>query len=188
MSERRRDPEAPLIKQKSAGKPPSQEKPLTHTDKLKAERERKRKEKELKDQAKLLEIEAKIQKAREKMEQAKKEKSNNAKETRPGNRRQREMNEDFGDVYDNQEGYDAAYDEPAPPKSRLPPRGSGATNKHSSNLPKGMNVNKQRSMPVDSSPAERHVNLDQDGSSQLTYPNQFADRFMPQQPPPNNMV
>ena len=92
------------------------------------------------------------------MEQAKKEKSNNAKETRPGNRRAKEMNEDFGDIYNNQEGYDV-YEEPAP-RSRLPPRGSGATSKHSANLPKGMNVKKQRSMPVDSSPAEKHVNLD----------------------------
>lgn len=37
------------------------------------------------------------------MEQARTQKSINAKETRPGNKRAREMNEDFGDVYDNNE-------------------------------------------------------------------------------------
>jgi serine phosphatase RsbU (regulator of sigma subunit) len=115
----------PDVRKKQTSAKPAQEKALSHTEKLKAERERKRKEKEIKDQAKLLEIEAKIARARDKMELAKVSKSKNAQDTRPGNRRQREMNDDFGDVYNNNEASVLSEEEPKP-RGGLPPRGSGA--------------------------------------------------------------
>jgi hypothetical protein len=60
------------------------------------------------------------------MELAKVSKSKNAQDTRPGNRRQREMNDDFGDVYNNNEA--SVLSEEPTPKQRagLPPRGTGA--------------------------------------------------------------
>jgi len=102
----------PLRKKQTSAKPAAQEKAISHTEKLKAERERKKKEKEIKDQAKLLEIEAKIARARDKMELAKASKSKAAQEARPGNRRQREMNDDFGDVYNNNEASVLSEEEP----------------------------------------------------------------------------
>ena len=93
------------------------------------------------------------------MEQAKKDKSQNAKETRPGNRRQRqqEMNEDFGDVYNNNEASILSDEPPQPKRSGLPPRGSNSQTKHNQKV---NSLKQQKSMPVDASPQEKQINLD----------------------------